>query len=57
MQQMRGDCMPEPQKVAELIMKIVDLEDQNRVKAVTGIKQKVKGMIMNATPIDNQNED
>lgn len=57
MQQMKGDSMPEPRTIVKLVMEIVDLEDRNRVKAVTGINQKVKGMIRNATPIDNRNED
>ena len=57
MQQMKGDCMPEPRTVVKLVMEIVDLEDRNRVRSITGINQKVKGMIRNATPIDNRNED
>ena len=35
----------EPDLLVELIMKIVDSEDQNRIKSVAGIKLKAKGMI------------
>ena len=35
----------EPEAVVTLIMNIVNLEDENRVKAVAGIDQKVRVMI------------
>ena len=35
----------EPDTLVELIMNIVDTEDQNRIKLVARIHQKVKGMI------------
>ena len=38
----------QPEDVVNLIMEIVDLEDQHRVRAQHGINQKVKGMIENA---------
>ncbi len=38
----------DPEDIVTLIMNIVDLEDSNRVKAVAGINQKIKGMIENA---------
>ena len=38
----------QPESVVDLIMNIVDLEDQHRVKAQHGIKQKVRGMIETA---------
>lgn len=37
----------QPESVVDLIMNIVDLEDQHRVKAQHGIKQKIRGMIEN----------
>ncbi|MDE0552574.1 MAG: hypothetical protein OXI24_00030 [Candidatus Poribacteria bacterium] len=53
--------MPEDRKLdseaaVKLIMEIVDLEDQNRIKAIHGINQKIKGMIKNATTMDNSGE-
>ncbi len=50
--QVAGTYGMEPQTLVELIMDIVDLEDRDRVKAVPGIKQKIKGRIENATPVD-----
>ena len=47
----------EPEAVVKLIMDIVDLEDRNRVKAVAGINQQIKGMIQNATRVDGAKED
>lgn len=47
----------EPEAVVKLIMDIVDLEDRNRVKAVAGINQQIKGMIQNATRADGARED
>ncbi len=38
----------QPDSIVNLIMNIVDLEDQHRVKSQHGIKQKVRGMIENA---------
>ncbi len=38
----------QPEEVVNLIMAIVDLEDQHRIKALHGINQKVRGMIENA---------
>ena len=35
----------ESERLVELILKIVDNEDQHRIKALTGIHQKAKGMI------------
>ena len=47
----------EPEAVVKLIMDIVDLEDRNRVKAVGGINQRVKGMIEDAARAGNARED
>ena len=47
----------EPEAVVKLIMDIVDLEDRNRVRAVAGINQQVKGMIQNAARADGARED
>ena len=55
--QIAGTYELEPEAVVKLIMDIVDLEDRNRVKAVAGIKQQVKGMIQNATRADGARED
>ena len=38
-------------------MDIVDLEDRNRVKAVAGINQQVKGLIENAARAARSRED
>ena len=35
----------QPDSVVELVMRIVDLEDRNRIRSVTGIKSKIRGMI------------
>lgn len=40
-----------PQSVVDLVMSIVDLEDQHRVRAVSGINKKVRQMIENAAPV------
>ena len=42
--------------VVNLVMNIVDLEDQHRVKAQHGINQKVKGMIENAARSAGESE-
>ena len=47
----------DPEAVVDLIMNIVDLEDQHRVKAQHGIKQKVKGMIEGAARSSDRTED
>ena len=47
----------EPQTAVELIMDIVDLEDRNRMKAVAGINQQVKGLIENAARTAGSRED
>ena len=48
----------EPEAVVKLIMNIVNLEDENRVKAVAGIDQKVRAMIENAfRPSDPKEND
>ena len=39
----------DPKIVVDLVMDIVDLEDQHRIKAQHRIHQKIKGMIENAT--------
>ena len=46
-----------PESVVKLIMAIVDLEDRNRVKAVAGINQRVKGMIEDAARAGAPSED
>ncbi len=38
----------QPESVVDLIMSIVDLEDQHRVRAQHGINRRVKGMIEDA---------
>ena len=55
--QLAGDCRLEPENMAKLIMEIVDLEDSNRIKAVSGINQKIKGMIADAASADTSRED
>ena len=47
----------EPEAVVKLTLNIVDLEDRNRVKAVAGVNQKIKGMIENATRAGGPKED
>ena len=47
----------EREAVVKLIMDIVDLEDRNRVKAVSGINQRIKGMIQNSTRTEGASED
>ena len=47
----------EPQTAVDLIMDIVDLEDRNRVKAVAGINQQVKGLIENAAQTTGSREE
>ena len=55
--QIARDYGLEPEAVVKLIMGIVDMEDKNRVKAVAGINQKVKGMIENAARAGDAKED
>lgn len=38
----------DPAELVELVMRIVDLEDQNRIKAVARIRQQVENMIETA---------
>lgn len=47
----------QPASVVEVIMNIVDIEDQNRVRAVPRIHQKVKGMIQNVAVEKGSRED
>lgn len=46
-----------PESVVDLIMSIVDLEDQNRVRARHGTKQKIRGMIETAARSPDKAED
>ncbi len=55
--QIAGTYGLEPQTAVDLIMDIVDLEDRNRVKAVAGINQQVKGLIENAAQSAGSRED
>ena len=55
--QIARDYGLEPEAVVKLIMDIVDLEDRNRVKAVAGIDQKVRGMIENSSRAGGPKED
>ena len=55
--QIARDYGLEPEAVVTLIMGIVDLEDRNRVKAVAGINQKIKGMIETAARAGDRKED
>ena len=47
----------EPEVAVKLIMNIVELEDQNRVKAESRINQRVKGMIEDAARAGAATED
>ena len=47
----------QPESVVELVMGIVDLEDQNRIRPVTRITQKVRGMIEEVTPAETRQRD
>ena len=47
----------QPTSVVEVIMKIVDIEDRNRVRAEPRIHQRVKGMIQNAAVAKGSRED
>ena len=47
----------QPESVVDLIMDIVDLEDQHRVRARHGINQRVRGMIETAARSPNRAED
>ena len=47
----------QPASVVEVIMNIVDIEDQNRVRAEPRIHQKVKGMIQNVAVAKGSGED
>ena len=42
----------DPASLVKLVMEIVDLEDQNRIKSVARIRQRVEGLIESATTID-----
>ena len=55
--QIARDYGLEPEAVVKLVMDIVDLEDRNRVRAVAGIDQKVRGMIENASRTGGPKED
>ena len=44
------DYRLDPQSVVDLVMSIVDLEDQHRVKAVSGINRRIRQMVENAAP-------
>ena len=44
----------DPERVVELIVKIVDAEDQHRVKAVAGVHKKAKSMIQDVALADPQ---
>ncbi len=46
----------DPESVVNLIMEIVDLEDQHRVRAQPRISQRVRSMIENAAPIQAEGE-
>ena len=41
----------DPEVVFRLAMKVVDLEDQHRVKALPRINRDVQSLIQNATPV------
>ena len=55
--QIARDYGLEPEAVVKLIMDIVDQEDRNRVRAVAGIDQKVRGMIETAARAGHPKED
>ena len=55
--QIARDYGLEPEAVVKVIMDIVDLEDRNRVKAVAGINQKIRGMIETAARAGDPKED
>lgn len=42
----------DPGGLVKLVMEIVDLEDQNRIKSVARIRQRVEGLIESATTVD-----
>ena len=44
----------DPESVVELVMEIVDLEDQHRVRSLSRIDQRVRGMIENAAPVHEE---
>ena len=46
-----------PEAVVELVMGIVDIEDLNRIRPVTRITQKVRGMIEEVTPAETSQRD
>lgn len=48
----------ESERLVELIMKIVDAEDQHRIKSVAGINRKAKNMIQDVAlaPYDLDND-
>ena len=45
-----------PLTVVDLIMQVVDLEDQHRIRSVARIQQKVKGMIQTVALEDDCGE-
>ena len=45
-----------PDTLVKLIMDIVDTEDQNRIKTVARINQKVKGMIQDVALVGSAEE-
>ena len=47
----------EPESVVNVIMEIVDLEDQHRIKTVARMHQKVKGMIQDVPVAKGTRED
>ena len=46
----------DPESVTKLIMEIVDLEDQHRIRAQPRINQRVRRMIENAAPAPAEDE-
>ena len=46
-----------PEAIVKVIMGIVEIEDQNRIKAEPRIHQRVKGMIQDAALANNARED
>ena len=50
------NCGLEPDEAVKLIMEIVNLEDQNRIRTVAGINKKVKAMIENVAKFNFPDE-
>ena len=48
------DYRLDPESVVKLVMAIVDLEDQHRVRAQPRINQRVRRMIENAAPVHTE---